>query len=244
MKDPRLDPETVERMLRGEPGGPPELAAVLTAAAAGLTTEEPDGEAAAVAAFRATRPPVGTQPSGAERPSGTTLPSGAERRSGTTPPSGGGRPDKRRISAWVSLKTVLVGLVVVLTGGVTAAVAAQHLPGPLKGGHSHSEHTPTMSQTGTPTVPRQPSPPHRPNRPDRSNGPDRPHRSNRSDQTDRPDLPATHPRRTPKAPHPEKHPHPTGKAKDKKIDPPKPHSATGPRTSDAAPGILPGERGR
>ena len=51
---PRLDPHTAERMLRGEPTGPPRLAALL-AAASESPTEKLDGEEAAVAAFRQAR---------------------------------------------------------------------------------------------------------------------------------------------------------------------------------------------
>lgn len=53
MNDSRLDLDTTERMLRGEATGPSELAALLAAASARLTTEDLNGEEAAVAAFRA-----------------------------------------------------------------------------------------------------------------------------------------------------------------------------------------------
>ncbi|GAA4518070.1 hypothetical protein GCM10023191_091630 [Actinoallomurus oryzae] len=54
MNDPGLDPDTAERMLRGEPAGPPGLTALLAAASA-RPVREPDGEEAAVAAFREAR---------------------------------------------------------------------------------------------------------------------------------------------------------------------------------------------
>lgn len=56
MNDPRLDADTAERMLRGEPTGPPGLAELLAAASSGRTAPDPNGEEAAVAAFRETRP--------------------------------------------------------------------------------------------------------------------------------------------------------------------------------------------
>lgn len=54
MNDPGLDPDTAERMLRGESAGPPKLAALLAAAAA-RPVRNPDGEEAAAAAFREAR---------------------------------------------------------------------------------------------------------------------------------------------------------------------------------------------
>lgn len=50
MNDPGLDPDTVERMLRGESAGRPALAALLAAASA-PPARDPDGEEAAAAAF-------------------------------------------------------------------------------------------------------------------------------------------------------------------------------------------------
>jgi hypothetical protein len=133
MNDPRLDAETAERMLRGDSTGPPELAELLDAASSGLTTERLNGEDAAVAAFRQTRP---------------------------TPTT---RPSTRRLSALFSLKAALTGLLLLLAGGITAATAAQHLPSPLGNNHTHSPHTPKTSTTSqTSKTPRTPTPPQAP----------------------------------------------------------------------------------
>jgi hypothetical protein len=129
VNDPSPDAETAERMLRGESTGPPKLAELLGAASSGLTTEDLNGEQAAVAAFRQTR---------------------------STPST---RPSTRRLSALVSLKAALIGLLLLLAGGVTAATASQHLPSPLGNKHTHSTRTPTTPQTVvTRTPPRAPSP--------------------------------------------------------------------------------------
>jgi hypothetical protein len=117
MNDRSLDAETAERMLRGQPAGSPELAALLAAASAGFTDADPRREEAAVAAFR-----TGSR---VRRPSAT-----------------------RRLPALLSLRAVLIGLVVVLTGGVAVAATTQHLPGPL--GHRHPgvhTRTPATSRT-------------------------------------------------------------------------------------------------
>jgi hypothetical protein len=51
-----LDPDTAERMLRGEPAGPPHLARLLAAAAAHHETGQPtEGEEAALTAYRLAR---------------------------------------------------------------------------------------------------------------------------------------------------------------------------------------------
>lgn len=122
MNDPGLDPETAERMARGEPAGPPKLAKLLAAASSGPSAGELSGEDAAVAAFR-------------------------QARSQSTR-----RPSWRRLSAWVSLKTALIGLLLALAGGVTVAAASQHLPGPLGHVHSPPARTPSTSDT-VPTHP-------------------------------------------------------------------------------------------
>ncbi|MCW2865695.1 MAG: hypothetical protein JWP48_7403 [Actinoallomurus sp.] len=62
MNDPGLDRDTAERMLRGEPTGPPRLAALLAAASSEPPAEELDGEQAALAAFRRARTLPPTQP--------------------------------------------------------------------------------------------------------------------------------------------------------------------------------------
>jgi hypothetical protein len=55
MTDPTLTPHTTERLLSGEPTGPPHLAALLTATTAHLESEPLTGEEAAIAAFRRAR---------------------------------------------------------------------------------------------------------------------------------------------------------------------------------------------
>ncbi|GLY88346.1 hypothetical protein [Actinoallomurus iriomotensis] len=56
MNDPGLDLDTAERMIRGEPTGPPGLARLLAAAARPETTRA-EGEQAALAAYRAALQP-------------------------------------------------------------------------------------------------------------------------------------------------------------------------------------------
>lgn len=60
--DARLGPDTAERMLRGEPTGPPRLAAILATASSEPPAEKLDGEEAAVAAFREARSLAFRQP--------------------------------------------------------------------------------------------------------------------------------------------------------------------------------------
>jgi hypothetical protein len=127
MSDFHLDHDTAELLLRGEAAGSPELVGLLAAASAELAAEDLGGEEAAVAAFR-------------------------EARSHRAP-----RPTTWRLSALVSVRAALVGLVLVLAGGVTAVAAttSQHLPGPLGDRHSHRSHAPATSR---PIVTRVPSP--------------------------------------------------------------------------------------
>jgi hypothetical protein len=115
VKPPGLDPDTAERMLCGEPTGPPELVRLLAAASSDRAAEQPKGEDAAVAAFLRARSLPAEQP--------------------------------RRLSASVSLKAALIGLLLVLSGGVTVAVTSQHLPGPLGDTHTHRTRTPTPPDT-------------------------------------------------------------------------------------------------
>ena len=125
MNMPDLNADIAERMLRGEPTGPPELAGLLAAASSELATEDLSGEETAVAAFREAR---------------------------------SRRPHPRRLSALVSLKAALIGLLVILVGGVAVAVTSQHLPGPLGNKPSHGVRTPATSRTSvTGTSPRAPS---------------------------------------------------------------------------------------
>jgi hypothetical protein len=69
MNDPGLDPDTAERMLRGEPAGPPGLAALLAAVSA-RPVREPGGEEAAVAAFREARSLPSASPRRIRTPAG------------------------------------------------------------------------------------------------------------------------------------------------------------------------------
>lgn len=91
MNDPRIDPGVAERMLRGEPAGPSEVAELLAAASSGLAAEDLSGEEAAVAAFRSARPVHPRRTRGL------------------------------RISALAGLKAALIGLLLVLAGGVAVA---------------------------------------------------------------------------------------------------------------------------
>jgi hypothetical protein len=128
VNDPSLNADIAERMLRGEPTGPPELAELLAAASSELATEDLSGEETAVAAFREAR----------------------SRQSWW--------PHPRRLSALVSLKAALIGLLLILAGGVAVGVTSQHLPGPLWDRPSHGTRTPATSRTSvTETSPRAPS---------------------------------------------------------------------------------------
>jgi hypothetical protein len=170
VNDPSLNADIAERMLRGEPTGPPELAELLAAASSELATEDLSGEEAAVAAFREAR----------------------SRQSW--------RPHPRRLSALVSLKAALIGLLLILAGGVAVGVTSQHLPGPLGNKPSHGTRTPATSRTSvTETSPRAPS------------------RSTPAQH----DKHAEYPKKTP---HPQKSPHPSKNPKSHK--PHKPRRTT------------------
>lgn len=116
MKESCLDLHTAEQMLRGEPTGPPELAELLATATSEPAAEELEGEEAALAAFLQARALADRQP----------------------------RP--RRLSPSVSLRATLIGFLLLLAGGVTAAAASQRLPGPLGGTHTHPTSTPKTSE--------------------------------------------------------------------------------------------------
>jgi hypothetical protein len=65
------------------------------------------------------------------------------------------QPNARRLSALLSLKAALVGLLLALTGGVAVAATTHHLPGPLGHRRPGGGRTPATSQTfGTPSAPR------------------------------------------------------------------------------------------
>jgi hypothetical protein len=123
MNEPSFDADTTERILRGEPTRPSKLAELLTAATSELTTEDLSGEETAVAAFLEAR----------------SLHPGELR--------------LRRLSALVSLKGALIGMLLLLAGGTTLATTSQHLPGPFGNEHPHSTRTPTVSPTAVPHLP-------------------------------------------------------------------------------------------
>jgi hypothetical protein len=130
VNDSNLNADIAERMLRGEPTGPPELAELLAAASSELATEDLSGEETAVAAFREAR----------------------SRQSW--------RPHSRRLSALVSLKAALIGLLLILAGGVALAATSQHLPGPL-GGNKPSHGTRTQATSRPSVTETSPAPPTR-----------------------------------------------------------------------------------
>jgi hypothetical protein len=115
------DRDTVERMLRGEDAGPPELAALLAAVSARPLREDPRGEAIAVTAFREAR-------------------SGLPLRA----------PAPRRLlrSRMLAIKAALVGFLLILAGGVAVAASA-HLSKPLGTARTPATHTPTTSESAT-----------------------------------------------------------------------------------------------
>jgi hypothetical protein len=163
VNDPSINADIAERMLRGEPTGPPGLAELLAAASSELATEDLSGEETAVAAFREAR--------------------SHELR----------RPHRRRLSALVSLKAALIGLLLILAGGVAVGVTSQHLPGPLGNKPSHGTRTPSTSRTNvTETSPRAPS------------------RSTRASTPAQHDEHAEHPEKTA---HPQKHSEPAKEPK-------------------------------
>jgi hypothetical protein len=127
MSRSELDRDQAERMLRGEPAGPPRLAELLAAASSQFGVEELTGEDAAVTAFREAR-------------SLRAL-----------------LPRSRRPVTLVSLKAVLIAFLLTLAGGVTAAAATHHLPGPLGDHHTPNTRTPATSRTFVTRVPPHPS---------------------------------------------------------------------------------------
>ncbi|MCZ7438644.1 hypothetical protein O7598_19695 [Micromonospora sp. WMMC241] len=135
MDAPRLDQETVERLLDGSRGGvhtaPPTLVRCLDAVRAGPRSGELDGEAAAVAQFRAARASLaGRQPAvvPVRRPA-----VGA----------GGGSDDRpaRRVATLLGVKVALATLAATLTGGVALAAVTGNLPGAGRGEAPPSDRT-------------------------------------------------------------------------------------------------------
>src|SRR4051794_25075754 len=120
MKDPRIDPDTAERLLGGEPAGRPDLAGLLAAASADPPGGELTGEEAAVRAFRESR---------ARRP-----------------PAAYARPAPA--GRLLGSKTALAGTLIVVTGGVAvAATSSWRLPGPLGAPDDAARRTPGATST-------------------------------------------------------------------------------------------------
>ncbi|SCG78516.1 hypothetical protein [Micromonospora humi] len=146
MAAPRLDQETVERLLDGSRGGvptaPPALVRCLDAARAGPRAGELDGETAAVAQFRAARASVtGRQP--------VVVP---VRRPAVD--AGGGSADRpaRRVATLLGVKVALATLAATLTGGVALAAVTGNLPGAGRGEAPPPDRT-TATATATPAAP-------------------------------------------------------------------------------------------
>ncbi|GAB3062320.1 hypothetical protein [Micromonospora schwarzwaldensis] len=132
MDAPRLDQETVERLLAGSAGGartaPPALVRFLDVVRSVPDAGELDGEAAAVAAFRAVRSTTPAAGPAARaiglRPAAVTAgrPAGAGRR------AAGDRP-ARRFAGLLGVKLAVATLAASLTGGVALAAVTGNLPG-------------------------------------------------------------------------------------------------------------------
>jgi hypothetical protein len=117
MNHPGLDPDTIERILRGDDAGPRKLTRILAAISYDLTAGDSTDEDAAIGAFR------------------------------TAHAHRSGRPSRRRLPSLVSVKAALIGLMLLLSGGVAMAATAQHLPNPLGNKHSGRPRTPATSDT-------------------------------------------------------------------------------------------------
>ncbi|MFI6128670.1 hypothetical protein [Micromonospora sp. NPDC051141] len=173
----RLDQETVERLLAGSSDGaqtaPPALVRFLDAVRAGPDAGELDGEAAAVAAFRASIPAIGRAAGAPGRRPAAGVPGrrpaagvpglrpaagvlGRRRAAGR--PAAGGRP-ARRFAGLLGVKLAVATLAASLTGGVALAAVTGNLPGATR-----DEAPPVGVSTGTrPTAAS--TPPGRPSRP-------------------------------------------------------------------------------
>ncbi|MFI2711386.1 hypothetical protein ACH495_14790 [Micromonospora sp. NPDC018662] len=177
MDAPRLDQETVERLLAGSSSGaqtaPAALVKFLDVVRAAPGAGELDGEAAAVAAFRAVRATTSAARDASERrPAAVTAGRGpvadaTERRpaavtAGRGPVAGrrgaGDRP-ARRFAGLLGAKLAVATLAASLTGGVALAAVTGNLPGA-----TGDEAPPVGITTGArPTA--APTPPARPSRP-------------------------------------------------------------------------------
>ncbi|GHJ12797.1 hypothetical protein [Micromonospora sp. AKA38] len=157
----RLDQETVERLLAGSADGaqtaPPALVRFLDAVRAGPDVGELDGEAAAVAAFRASIPTIGRAAGVPELRPAAGAPG---RRPAAGRPAAGGRP-ARRFAGLLGVKLAVATLAASLTGGVALAAVTGNLPGTTR-----DEAPPVDTTTSTGTRPTAAStPPGRPSRP-------------------------------------------------------------------------------
>lgn len=116
-----LDRDTVERMLRGEDTGPPNVAELLTAMSARPVRKDRRGEETAVAAFR-------------------------EARRTFDVPATAPAPRRLLVSRVLAVKAALAGMLLMLAGGVAVA-ASPHLPQPHGTRRTPVTHTPTTSQS-------------------------------------------------------------------------------------------------
>ncbi|MGH3373595.1 MAG: hypothetical protein ACRDP6_02525 [Actinoallomurus sp.] len=129
-----LDRDTVERMLRGEDTGPPNVAELLTAMSARPVRKDRRGEERAVAAFREARRTLDVP---------ATAPAPAPRR--------------LLVSRVLAVKAALAGILLMLAGGVAVA-ASPHLPQPHGTKHTPATHTPSTSQSAAKRLTTAPSP--------------------------------------------------------------------------------------
>ncbi|MFG1677117.1 hypothetical protein [Micromonospora sp. NPDC049282] len=136
MDAPRLDQETVERLLDGSPYGapaaPPVLVRFLGAVRAAPRPAELDGESAALAEFRAARAAASAAGSTADLADHQPTAASARRQPAG---AGGGADDRpaRRFATLLGAKVAVAALAATLTGGVALAAATGNLPGDTRG---------------------------------------------------------------------------------------------------------------
>lgn len=166
MDAPRLDQETVERLLDGScgdaPAAPRALVRCLDAARAGPRSGELDGEAAAVDEFRAARAAAPADGSTVRVDRRGPVAGSARRR----PAGAGGDADDRtarRFATLIGVKIAVATVAATLTGGVALAAVTGGLPGTTRDETAPPGPTATAAAPSpTPT----PSPPTvRPTRP-------------------------------------------------------------------------------
>ncbi|MEU1847202.1 hypothetical protein [Micromonospora sediminicola] len=149
MDAPRLDQETVERLLVGSADGPRALTRLLDAVRVPPGTGEVSGEAAAVAAFRQARAgavvaarPADRPPIDGPRAARPTGGSGPVDRRRAVPRGDTGRRPAQRFAGLLGGKLAVATVLASLGGGVALAAATGSLPGP--GG----DRTPTDGASG------------------------------------------------------------------------------------------------